>query len=280
VGRGRNRRRVDRTAEEVARGRKRTLRWALGLVLALSALAAGAAGARWLSGSGALRIRDIRFEGLSRAGADELIAFSPVKVGDSFFLADVDAMERGLSRHPWVRRVEVRHALLPPSLVVHVEERRPIALVELSGLYLVDDEGNVFKRVAAGDPIDLPLVTGISRAEYERRSGASEELLAHALALVRAWRDGGRPRPTLSEIHVEPDGVTIHVGEDGTEVRLGAGDLGAKLSRLDKMLSALGAEGKKAEVVHLDNRLHPSWVTVRLAGVTSPVVKVAGSREP
>jgi cell division protein FtsQ len=278
VGRGRNRRRVDRTPEEIARGRARAFQWTLGLVLTASALAGGAAGVRWLSSSGAFRIRDIRFEGLSRASADELVAYSPVKVGDSFFFADLDAMERGLLRHPWVRRVEIRHAL-PPSLVVRVEERRPIALVELSGLYLVDDEGTIFKRAAAGDPLDLPLVTGISRAEYQQSRRASEELLAHALALVQAWRDGGRPRPTLSEIHIEPDGVTLHVGEEGTEVRLGAGDLGAKLSRLDKVLSALHAEGKRAEVVHLDNRLHPSWVTVRLATAAVGSLRAQGQPE-
>jgi cell division protein FtsQ len=278
VGRARNRRRVQRTPEEVARRRGRAFRWALGLVLTASGLAAGAATARWLSSSGALRIRDIRFEGLSRASPEELIAFSPVRVGDSFFFADVDAMERGLLRHPWVRRVDIRHAL-PPSLVVRVEERRAVALVELSGLYLVDEEGNVFKRAAGGDPLDLPLVTGLSRAEYEQHRRASEEMLAHALALVRAWRDGGRPRPALSEIHIEPDEVTIHVGEDGTEVRLGAGDLGAKLSRLDKVLSALRAEGKRAEVVHLDNRLHPSWVTVRLATAAVGSLRAQGQPE-
>ncbi len=265
VARGRNRRRVDRAAAEGPRGHGRALWAAAGLVLALGVLAGGVAGWRHLSSSGALRIRAIRFEGLARADADELLALSPVKAGDSFLLADVEAMQRGLMRHPWVRRVEVRHAL-PPSLVVRVEERTPIALVELSGLYLVDEEGNVFKRAAAGDPLDLPLVSGLSRAEYERRRGATEEILAHALALVRAWRE---ERPTarlrLSEIHIEHDGLTIYVGEEGTEVWLGSGDLGAKLSRLDKVLSALRAEGKKAEVVHLDNRLHPSWVTVRLA---------------
>jgi hypothetical protein len=88
-----------------------------------------------------------------------------------------------------------------------------------------------------------------------------------ALALARAWPARGAAA-RLSEIHVDPgEGVTLYVGDEGTQVRLGTGDYEAKLTRLDKVLSALGAEGKKADVVHLDNRLHPSWVTVRLAGV-------------
>jgi cell division protein FtsQ len=127
------------------------------------------------------------------------------------------------------------------------------------------------------------VVTGIPRGEYVGRRGAVEPLLASALALTRAWREGGRDATArLSEIHVDPgDGTTIYLGEEGIEVRLGSGDLEAKLSRLERILSTLRAEGRKAEVLHLDNRLRPNRVTVRLAGSPSPAVKLGvGSREP
>jgi cell division protein FtsQ len=152
-------------------------------------------------------------------------------------------------------------------------------LVELSGLYLVDEAAEVFKRAAPGDGVDLPLVTGIARDDYVRHRAAVEPRLRDALALARAWRERGRDAlGRLSEIHVDPDATTIYVGDAGTQVRLGAGDLEEKLARLEKVLSALGAEGKTAEVLHLENRLHPSWVTVRLAADSSPSVKVASPR--
>jgi cell division protein FtsQ len=260
----RNRRRVDR-AEAGGSGR-RSGRIALSLAagaLALGALALAPRGWRLLHTASALRIRTVRFEGLARATADELLALSPVKPGDPFLFAEVPAMEAALARHPWVKRASVRRAL-PPSLVVRVEERRPAALAELGGLYLVDEAGDVFKRAAPGDGLDLPLVTGLGRADYVQRRAAAEPLLAAALLLARAWRGAGGER--LSEIHVDPgDGVTLYVGDDGTQVQLGTGDYEAKLKRLEKVLSGLRAEGKTAEVIHLDNRSHPSWVTVRLA---------------
>jgi cell division protein FtsQ len=188
-------------------------------------------------------------------------------------------MEQALARHPWVARVEVRRAW-PPALTVRVVERRAAALVELSGLYLVDEGGEPFKRAAAGDGLDLPLVTGLARADYVQRRAAVEPRLRGALALARAWQARGREAlGRLSEIHLDPgDGTTIYVGEEGVQVRLGTGDLEAKLARLEQVLSTLGAEGRKAEVIHLDNRLHPSWVTVRLAAVASQAVKVASPR--
>ena len=225
-----------------------------------------------------LRIRTVRFRGLVRATADELVQLSPVKPGDPLLRADLGAAERAMGRHPWVRRVEA-HRRWPPSLEVEVTERRAAALVDLAGLYLVDEEGNVFKRAATGDGFDLPIVTGISRADYLHRRGEAEPLLQGALALARAWRDRRlEGLGQLSEIHLDPgDGTTIYVGEEGAQVRLGTGDLPAKLSRLEKVLSALRAEGKRAEVLHLDNRRHPDRVAVRLAG-TSPVVNGGGSR--
>ena len=290
VSGGRNRRRVDRNGEAGAgpeKGGRRRLGLAIGAVLLATGLVAGAVhGWRWATRTHALRIATIRFEGLSHATADELLALSPVKPGDPLLSADVDAMEHALLRHPWVRRVEIRRCW-PPRLDVTVGERTAVALVDLSGLYLVDPDANVFKRAAAGDGLDLPVVTGIGRNDYVQRRAAVEPLLAGALALVRAWADAGlSAMAELSEIHVDPgDGTTIYVGEEGTQVRLGSGDLPEKLHRLRSVLSALRAEGKKAEVLHLENRLHPSWVAVRLLDTggrsLAPLqTKGAGSREP
>jgi len=260
VARGRNRRRVS-----AGSGRKLARRVAA-VALATSCASVGLVGWRAVCRAQALRIRAIRFEGLRHATADELLARSPVKPGDHLLLADIGAMKQALSGHPWVLRVEV-HRRWPPSLSVSISERTAQALVALSGLYLVDEESNIFKRAEAGDGLDLPLITGLARTDYVEHRDAIEPLLAGALALGRTWRERGLDGiARLSEIHVDPvGGTTIYVGEEGTQVRLGMGDLPAKLSRLEKLLSAFHAEGKRVEVLHLDNRLHPSWVAVRFA---------------
>jgi cell division protein FtsQ len=267
VAQTRNRRRVDRASEPAGTGAAGRGRLLLGLAtLGLAALTVALAW-RGLERTHAFAIRTITFEGLSRATADELLALSPVKPGDHLLLSDVDGMEAALERSPWVRHVEA-HRRWPPALLVKVTERKAAALIDLGGLYLVDGQAEVFKRAAPGDGLDLPVITGISRAEFLARRSAVVPVMAGALALARSWKTAGWDAAVpLSEIHVDPwDGTTIYVGDEGTEVRLGSGDLPAKLSRLRQVLAALRADGKKAEVLHLDNRLHPSWVAVRLAG--------------
>ena len=52
-----------------------------------------------------LRIREIRFEGLARTTAAELLELSPAQRGDHLLLCDTDLVAAGLRRHPWVAGV-------------------------------------------------------------------------------------------------------------------------------------------------------------------------------
>ena len=269
MARGQNRRRVDRGPGE--RGRALAAiatraAWPLASVagVALAGLVAWRIG---LQGD-FLRIREIRFEGLSRATPAELLEISPVQRGDHLLLCDTDIVAAALRRHPWVADVEVTRDL-PDALSVRIAERRAAALVDLGGLYLVDDRGEVFKRAVPGDGLDLPVVTGISREAWVERRAEVEPLLSAALALLARWAERGLDeRAPVSEIHIDPDfGTTLWAGEDGLEVRLGQGDLPDKLERLERVLSALAADGQRADVLHLDNRRRPDWVAVRLKAV-------------
>jgi cell division protein FtsQ len=266
LGRGRNRRRVDRAQEAAAAGQRARaagpVLGARGLLLLLGL--SGWQAWRLLTTGEWLRIREIRFAGARAAASGELLDLSPVKRGDNLLLANVDAMARALLRHPWVAGVEIRRRW-PPALEVSVRERRAVAMVDLGGLYLVDRDGQPFKRAAPGDGLDLPLVTGFTRDDYVQRRADVEPLLRSALGLAEDWKSAGLERALpLSEIHLDgAEGVTLYAGEEGLQVRLGGGATGEKLQRLAAVLRALRAEGKRAEVVLLDDRAHPDWVTVR-----------------
>ena len=279
---GRNRRTVDRDPAEVRRQAARALALVLPTVVALG-LIGGAAWATWIVGvkGDLLRVRDIRFSGLSQVTAAELRGLSPVQNGDHLLLSDLDGMAAALKRNPWVASVEITRRF-PPALEVAVTERRAAALADLGGLYLVDARGQVFKRAVPGDGLDLPLVTGLAREDHAVRRDEVTAVLQAALALLDRWREAGLDRRApVSEVHVGADlGVTVYAGDDGMEIRLGQGDLPGKLERLGRVLSALEADGRRAEVLHLDNRRHPDWVAVRPSGRSGAVVDSRGPRGP
>jgi cell division protein FtsQ len=268
VARGQNRRKVDRDpAAEQAKLRSTFAFVAPSLAAAAAVALVGWAVWRHGVNGDLLRIGELRFEGLSRVTAAELRELSPVREGDHLLLSDLTALSAALRSHPWIASVEVRRAL-PPALEIKVTERRAAALVDFGGLYLVDDGGQVFKRATPGDGLDLPLITGVGRDEYVEHQSEVEPRLAGALALADRWTERGLDRrAVLSEIHVDPDlGVSLFAGDEGMEVRLGTGEIPAKLERLERVLAALAVKGEKPETIHLDNRRRPDWVTVRLAG--------------
>ena len=269
MARAGNRRTSEIDPAETRRRLARVLALVLPTILSLGLLSA-AGWATWEYGirGDLLRIQAIRFTGLSQVRPEELAELSPIHAGDHLFLTDLTGLERALRRNPWIASVEVSRQLAPPSLEVAVTERRAAALVEIGGLYLADRSGQIFKRAAPGDGLDLPVVTGLAREDHMTRRLETERRIEAALELLDRWRDAGLDRRAgVSEIHLDPDlGVRVTAGDDGMEIRLGQGDLPAKLERLGRVLSALEADGRRAEVLHLDNRRNPDWVAVRLQG--------------
>ncbi len=262
TGRGKNRRRQDATVRartlKQSATRLGTLVLRVVIVLGLSGgLYFGAThGYRWATTSPSFALEDVTFSGNARSTEGELLRLAGLAFGQNLFQMDVTALERAMDAHPWVRKVEVtRH--FPSRIAVEVEEFEPAAMGSLGELYLLDREGVPFKKLQAGDELDLPLVTGLTREAYVASPEKASGQFRAALALMDAWSG------EVSEIRIAQDGMTV-VTENGVEVRMGLGDTPGKLARLEKVRTELGRRGLEAEVVHLDNRVRPGWVTVKL----------------
>jgi cell division protein FtsQ len=173
-------------------------------------------------------------------------------------------MERSIATHPWVKSVSVtRH--LPSRLTIEIVEHRAVALLSMGDLYLVNEDGEPFKRIKPGDAIDLPLVTGLDREAIAAKKEEALEQLDAALALIEAYAaEPGVASKPLSEVNLHPDGVTA-VTTAGQEIEFGEGDVLPKLGRLARVRQELHARAMEAEVIRLDNRTRPSWVAVQIA---------------
>lgn len=229
----------------------------------------------WALSSPTFLLKETTFSGLQRATPGELLKLSGLTVGQNLWALDVDALERTMSTHPWVRSVEVRRHF-PASVSVEVTEHVPAALAVLGDLYLLDEDGEPFKRLQPGDALDLPLVTGVDREAYIADEGKTRERYRQALAVAEAYAaTGPGKRERLSEVRMSPEGMVL-VTADGTEVRLGEGETDAKLQRLSRVREELKSRGLAAEVIHLENRARPGWVAVK---ISSPVSERNGASQ-
>jgi cell division protein FtsQ len=277
----RNRRKLDRTQAttdlKVASGRLARLLLVAASVgtAATAALMAGTFGYRWVTTSPTFAVRAIAVSGNRRASTDELVRASGLQPGNNLFTADLESAERAVSQQPWVKSVEL-HRRLPATVQIRVTEREPAMVVDLDRLYFADADGVLFKRALGGDDLDLPVVTGVSRVQFqEHREGVEAQLRAVA-GVIELYRARGlEARYRLEEIAVDDeDGLTLQLApaQSRTElqtVKLGAGAPEEKLEKLASLWDELSRRNVRAEVIHLDNRARPSWVAVKLA-LTEP----------
>jgi len=273
-GKSKNRRRVDSAQQkEAVKGAVQThgpsvAKGLLAATLTAGLIWGGVELRAWALSSPRFQLRDANFTGLTRASRAELVKLSGLAVGQNLFALDVPALEKAMLQHPWVRSVEVtRH--FPATVSVEVVEHTPEALVVLGDLYVLDGEGEPFKRVTPGDGLDLPLVTGVERDAYVKEPEAVRERMKSAIEVAHAYvalKPGRHER--LSEVRVDGASLAL-VTVAGQEVLLGEGNTEAKLARLTRVRRELSTRGLAADVIHLENRARPGWVAVKLSSPVS-----------
>jgi cell division protein FtsQ len=251
--------------------------WKSVLGAALRTLAAAAVSAalslgaweawRWATASEAFAIREIRFSGLVHAQEAELLQRSGLKPGGNLFRIDLDRAARAMKGHPWVASAKLTRRL-PGQVVASIVEHRPAALVQLGGLYVLDDEGRLFKRAASEDALDLPIVTGLSREAWAEQKPELQLRLFGALHLLDTWQATGFPLASVSEVRLDEDGGFTLFAHDGIavqEVRLGASEISLKLQRLAQVRAALARRAERAARIDLDNPARPDRAAATLA---------------
>jgi cell division protein FtsQ len=212
-------------------------------------------------------VREIRFTGLTHATESELLRRSGLAVGDNLFRSDLPRAARAIESHPWIAAARIDRRL-PGALLINVEEHRPAALVQAGAIYVLDDEGRLFKKAAPEDGLDVPILTGLSREAWLSRRPELQLRLLSALHLLDAWRAARLSTSALSEVRLEEDsGFTLFAHDDGglQEIRLGAKDLPLKLRRLAQVRAALARRGERAARIDLDNPARPDQAAATLA---------------
>jgi len=212
--------------------------------------AAGAAVYSWLGHSRLFSVREIDMNRCASVTREEISGIlSGVPQGNIWSLSSRDIGRRLLS-HPWVRNVSVRKAF-PDRLVVRIEERRPLAMINLDALYYVDEQGEIFKRLTAYDPKNFPILTGFSRADLSARDAVTLRNLAKTLDLVRCT-ESGILRQNVSEVHFDPqEGFTLVTRDTGLQLKIGMVEFREAMRRIEVAMPKLSRLGQARSVVDL-----------------------------
>lgn len=210
------------------------------------------------------------FSPTKEVSADRLRALLNAPLGSNLIRLDTALLTERLKREPWLREVRITKRL-PSQLEIEVTEHKPVALLALNAIYLMNADGEAFRRAAAKDYTrTLPIITGMDRSTYLLdRDHAKKQLLEAGQILSLFAKRSDRPR--ISEVHIDrAAGFTLRTA-NGTSIRLGLGkteELLIRLRRFDAVWADLtqrdGRDALSVKTVLLDNRAHPEHVIVRL----------------
>ncbi|HEX8795335.1 MAG TPA: FtsQ-type POTRA domain-containing protein [Polyangiaceae bacterium] len=234
------------------------------LVVASSALVAWAA-RRYVMTSPRFAVTDVEVLGNERRTPDAVSAESGISVGTNVFALDLDAARARILADPWIAEATLARRL-PGTILVQIDEHKAAALVAAGDTLLVTSQGEPFKRVEPGDPVELPLVTGLRPEDLTEDHDGATRTIRRAIDLAAEYEASALSRRSpLEEVHVGADGTfTLVVGRSATELVLGGPPFRRKLDQAARVVAELDKRGAKADAIMLDNDGRPDRVVVRM----------------
>ncbi|WP_437691273.1 cell division protein FtsQ/DivIB [Sorangium sp. So ce176] len=245
----------------------RALQLFAGAAVVLVASTAVAWGARrYIVSSPRFAVRTVLVDGVQRRTAEQVASSGGIEVGKNIFTLDLELASASIAADPWIEKATVTRTL-PSTVHVNVIEREAQALVAIGGdLYLATRDGELFKELAEDDPVDLPIVTGITGDQVARdRAGVVIAVRRLLDAVEDMARAGIARRYPIQELHIERDGsVVVTIGKEGIALHLGQPPYRDKVGQASRVLTELAQRKASASVIFLDNNAHPERVVVRM----------------
>jgi cell division protein FtsQ len=210
-------------------------------------------------------VTSVQVAGNERRPAEAIIVESGLVAGVNVFGVDLDLARNRILADPWVADAVLTRRL-PGTILVQITERVPCALVAIGEMFLVGSDGEPFKRLEPGDPVDLPLVTGLTAESIAGDRAGALRTIRRGIDLAGEYeRSALAKRAPLEEVHVDLDeAFTLVVGRPAIELALGAAPFRRKLDEAARVVAELDKRRARADAIMLDNEARPERVVVRL----------------
>ena len=207
-------------------------------------------GGSFIARSPYFALQDIRFEGCKNVKPQELMNLAHLQPGYNILALNLQEISQKIITNPWVKDVRIERNF-PHQLIIDVTERIPVALASQEALFLVDREGNLFKKVERQDNIDMPVVTGLSLSEP-----STQRVKKILDFLETAEHMGVFPLRTVSEVHVDGDcGIVLYTLTENIPIQMDLKNYSEKLALLRSIKEDLAKrkiEPQAIEIISLD----------------------------
>ena len=111
------------------------------------------------------RAQSLKIAGIQRLTVKQIVQQARVSKGVNVMAVNLSMVRKRLMAHPWIAEAEVRREI-PSGLYIRIKEHSPLAIVNLDRKYIINEQGQIFKKWTASDPDNLPLINGLQLADF------------------------------------------------------------------------------------------------------------------
>ena len=208
----------------------------------------------WVDTSETFHVNRLEVTGIEFLSEETVLTLGGFKRTESIWDFSLTEAEAKIEAHPLVAQASVV-AYPPDGLSIRVEEKQPLALLNMDGvLYCVDMDGMVLPS-KPGKLYDLPVLSGDFKGGVRVGSPARNELIEEGLHFLKhVLEDRPNMYTCISEVVLgKPDGLMLYTHEEGLPVWLGWGEYCIKMRYLEAVLNEL--QGKDTgDIAYIDVR--------------------------
>ncbi|MDR1569893.1 MAG: cell division protein FtsQ/DivIB [Oscillospiraceae bacterium] len=249
-------------------------KWKPGRIAAITLIAVITLGA-WIASGNVMMISSIGVEGSDIVPADEVIRLSGLQYGQAILSVNSFDIKQRVESNRFLRFVALDKQY-PSRVVIMVETRKPVAILQYMGNYLLADaEGVVIARYSQLEfSEDLPFITGLEITEAMARldasiiaSGAPNALAAFNIINelnAQEMSDG------ISELNVADLDNIYLVTLDGIQVMLGDNyEIPAKIALAKAVLPQLPSDTKPGGLLDVTAVNKADYLQTRISKTSS-----------
>jgi len=192
----------------------------------------------WVDRDAGFRVQKVMVTGCKTLREQEVAAAAKVPMSRSIFDVEFLPIAKRVEALPFVQKAQVSR-IFPSTIVIAIEERKTLALINHSGLWPVDAEGVILPRLQPNrrlnDPAsyDTPVLSGsvFSQTGENKKLSIANQRVIDFLSELRSTN--AMLYHGISELNINPKGhLTFYLMDGGVPVYLGADGWMEKSERL------------------------------------------------
>jgi cell division protein FtsQ len=213
----------------------------------------------WVTQTKSLAIRTITVTGCERLTPEVVKQQAGLQSARNILAVNLTTTRKRLLANPWIAESQVSRDI-PDRLRIRIREHTCLAILDLGRRFLLSDEGRVFKELAPGETLDVPVVTGLTYTDLEPNADRSTPVLQAVMQILQPRQRSNLRELVhqIREIHADPAlGLTLfmtderHPGGYRTVV-LGFEDFDEKYATLERIDAYLRKKGHYAGFKSID----------------------------